>query len=101
MKEIFIKILFIVMTTNIIASNSSIISSDCTYYSEKMMYHVKKVKRITLERPTNWCNLADELELTVNYVDSTKKVCPYNKDINSALKTYMFMLMQATIKCGH
>jgi len=94
MKKVVIKIVFILISTNIIAS-------DCTYYTKQMMHQVKTVDKLIREKPTNWCNLADHLELTVNYLDSTKQTCPYDKKVYDALKMYKIVFTQAIIKCGH
>ena len=89
-KKLFLAILFL---CNILNAN------DCKYYGDKMLYFSKKVEKISKDNPTDYCNLADNLELLVNYAGNVKNVCANGAEIDSSLKIYMNLLTTTSMKC--
>ena len=51
----------------------------------------------------DFCEIADYLELTVNYLGSAKNVCPSDMlpTIEKTMAKMSAVLLTSTIRCGH
>lgn len=86
MKKKFFLILVIACIS--ILGTSSVYASTCSYYQEKVVYYSDKSLSLMKIQPTNWCDVADALELMLNNAGSAKTNCSNGYEMNNIIQSY-------------
>lgn len=76
-------------------------ASTCSYYQDKVVYYSDRSLSLIKTQPTNWCDVADALELLLNNAGSAKANCSNGYEMNDIIQSYTPQLVTVTAKCGH
>jgi hypothetical protein len=81
-------------------------SGDCQYYGKQANYFTQKAREdiASLERyqtTAKWCQLADDLEQSLNYLGSVQQNCANGYEVDDEIRELTPILVKATQKCGH